>query len=270
MSDTVIATYSDLAARYDEQRNLTSCWGQAADEALGEIHVSPDDRLVVDVGCGTGRALRALAAGAHEHTRFVGVEPAEGMRQLAASTTGPCRNVRIIDGRFEKLPFDRHSIDYLYSIFAFHWTTDLEASVGELSRVLKPDGAMDLFFIGRHNGREFIQATSRIFLRYLGAKGLLEASVMRKQLTLAEAEELFSARFDRSRLRIEEQRRTYFDTLDGHWGWWVRIEGQFVRIPPERRQACDAEVKAALSALNTDRAIPYTLHRLHVSVRHGE
>ena len=33
-------------------------------------------------------------------------------------------NVRIVDGCFESLPLEPHSLDYLYSVLAFHWTTD--------------------------------------------------------------------------------------------------------------------------------------------------
>ena len=34
----------------------------------------------------------------------------------------------VIEGRFESIPLESASIDYLYSVLAFHWTTDLEAS----------------------------------------------------------------------------------------------------------------------------------------------
>ena len=54
---------------------------------------------------------------------------------------------------------DRRTEDtnYLYSIFAFHWVSDVDASVKEVSRVLKPSGEMDLFFIGRDNTRGYTE-----------------------------------------------------------------------------------------------------------------
>ncbi|MGA8100777.1 MAG: hypothetical protein WB869_01410, partial [Candidatus Acidiferrales bacterium] len=60
---------------------------------------------------------------------------------------------------------------------------------------------------------------------------------------------------------------TYYDTLEGHWGWWVRIEGHFLQMPPDTKEACDQEVKAALESLAGERGIPYTIHQLHVKVR---
>jgi hypothetical protein len=90
---------------------------------------------------------------------------------------------------------------------------------------------------------------------------------MRKQLTREEAYQLFEKAFGPPDLSVDESYQTYHDTLEGHWGWWVRIEGQFMRIPPVRREACDREVKSALQCLAGPEGIPYTIHQLHVKVR---
>jgi hypothetical protein len=42
--------------------------------------------------------------------------------------------------------------------------------------------------------------------------------------------------------------------------------GHFVRMPPERKARCDAEIKQALAHLMTDRGIPHAIHLLHVRV----
>jgi hypothetical protein len=69
------------------------------------------------------------------------------------------------------------SIDYLYS-------TDLDASVDELARVLKPTGEMDMTFVGRHNGQEFVRQTTPVFAKYMTPAAMVEAASPRKQLTL--------------------------------------------------------------------------------------
>jgi hypothetical protein len=92
---------------------------------------------------------------------------------------------------------------------------------------------------------------------------------MRKQLTREEAFQLFATTLPRQRLSVEESYETYYDTIEGHLGWWVRIEGQFVRIPADKREACNREVRDALFSLAGDRGIPYTIHRLHVMLRRG-
>ena len=263
----IVETYSRLAHEYDDEANFRSCWGRASERALSSIRLHKDYRLVVDMGCGSGRAIHALAAAAPPHTQFVGIDPAENMCCIAAQKTALQPGVQIRQGSFEKIPLESASVDYLYSILAFHWVTDLAASVAELARVLKPGGEMELFFIGRDNGREFIQKTSGIFLKYMGPALLLDSARLRKQLTREAALQLFASVFDPACLSVEESFRTYYDTLEGHWSWWVRVEGHFVKIPPEKKHECDRDVRAALQALREPEGIPYTIHELHVRVR---
>ena len=88
-------------------------------------------------------------------------------------------------------------------------------------------------------------------------------------MTLEAATGLFRTAFSSPGLRVTESYHTYHDTLEGHWGWWVRIEGQFVSMAPETRKACDREVRGALSDLSTEEGIPYTIHCLHLTIRPG-
>lgn len=263
----IVETYSRLAREYDEEANFLSCWGRASERALSTIRLREHYNLVVDMGCGTGRAIHALASTAQAHTRFIGIDPAENMCRIAAQKAAAQKAVQIRQGAFESIPLETASVDYLYSILAFHWVTDLAASVAEIARVLKPDGEMDLFFIGRDNGREFIQKTSAIFLKYMGPALLLDSARLRKQLTRQAASDLFSKVFESPRLSVQESFTTYYDTLEGHWSWWVRVEGHFVKIPQDKKAACDRDVREALQSLAEPRGIPYTIHELHVKLR---
>ena len=263
----IVETYSRLAREYDEEANFFSCWGRASARALSTIRLRDDYAVVVDMGCGTGRAIQALASAAPPHAQFIGIDPAENMCRIAAQKAAENKAVQIRVGAFEKIPLETASVDYLYSILAFHWVTDLAASVAEIARVLKPNGEMDLFFIGRDNGREFIQKTSAIFLKYMGPALLLDSARLRKQLTREAALELFSKAFEPPRLSVAESFTTYYDTLEGHWSWWVRVEGHFVKIPQEKKTACDREVREALQSLAGPQGIPYTIHELHVKLR---
>jgi len=263
----IVETYSRLSATYDEDLNQHSCWGLSAEKALASLKLKDEYQVVVDVGCGTGRALSQLVSKGRPGIRFIGVDPAERMRNRAYERTRNCPAVSILDGSFEKMSLESASVDYMFSIFAFHWTTDLEAAVREISRVLKPTAEMDLFFIGRNNGREFIRETTPIFLKYMGPALLLDSARMRKQLTREAAFRLFAKTFASPRLSVEESYETYYDTLEGHWGWWVRIEGHFMKIAADKRDDCNHEVREALLSLAREKGIPYTIHRLHVKLR---
>jgi len=267
MLNPVVETYSLLAEKYDDELNLQSCWGRATDRIQSSLLIEDNDQVVVDAGCGTGRALLQLASRSRPNIQFIGIEPAENMRKCALRRIGSRANISILDGCFEQIPLKSQSVDCLFSIFAFHWVTNLRASVQEIRRVLKPNGHADLFFVGRNNGHEFIRKTSPIFLKYMGPARFLESVRMRTQLTRQETVRLFSETFDPRLVSADESYDTYYDSLEGHWGWWVRIEGQFVSMPPERKIACDQEVRKALSDLSTENGIPYTIHCLHLRLR---
>lgn len=266
MTNPVVETYSRLAADYDKESNSQSCWVRAGQKILQSIVLCSQYRLIVDVGCGTGKALAELAAQASPGMSFIGLDPALNMRVLARQRTHDFRQVQIMDGSFEHIPLTSQSVDYLFSIFAFHWATDLDLAVSEIARALRPAAAMDLFFVGRHNGREFIQKTSPIFLKYMGPAQFVQSTKLRKQMTKDEAFILFAKYLEPRRLVIEESYNTYYDTLEGHLGWWVRIEGQFVNIPADKRQQCDSEIKRAIASLQEPRGIPYTIHQMHVTI----
>lgn len=265
--DLIVETYSKLADKYDDEKNLRSCWGRAMHSAIENLSSDSGYRTVADLGCGTGSALVEYSKRVSPEVEIFGFEPAEKMRRFASERARGIPNIRVGDGRFENIPLGDDALDYLWSIMAFHWTTDLERSVAELRRVVRPGGDLDLIFIGRWNGRELIEKTSPIFLRFMGPKLLIESAKLRKQLERAEAETLFAKYFDPSSLSVTESYTTYYDSLEGHWGWWVRIEGQLVKIPAERKAACDEAVRLAMMELDTDQGIPYTLHAIHVRIR---
>ena len=268
-TNPIVETYSRLANQYDDEANLQSCWGRASEKVLDSLRIKDSYRMVLDVGCGTGRALLHLASRSSPEIQFIGVDPATNMCERAARRTASHANIKILTGCFEQIPLESAAVDYLYSSFAFHWVSDAGASVKEVSRVLKPNGEMDLFFIGRDNGREVIQKTTPIFLKYMGPALLLASAQMRKQLKKDAAFELFAKSFPASQLSVEESYDTYYDTLEGHWGWWVRIEGHFMQLPLEKKRQCYQDVRDALLNLAEDHGIPYTIHQLHVKLRRG-
>jgi ubiquinone/menaquinone biosynthesis C-methylase UbiE len=266
-ANPVVTGYSDLASAYDAPANLRSCWGTSTDEIVGGLELRASYRTIADIGCGTGQALEALAERAPNDAELVGVEPAAQMRDRAEVHTRCFPNVRILEGSFESIPLDSASVDYLYSIYAFHWTTDPARGADEVARVLASKGEMDIFFVGPNNGHEFNRVTTPLMRKYMGRAYMAAAAKMQRQISREQALDLFRRVVGQEGLTVEESQRTYYDTLDGHWGWRVRIEGHFSRIPADKRQAFDAEVRDALQGLATERGIPYTIHELRVRLR---
>jgi SAM-dependent methyltransferase len=96
------------------------------------------DRLLVDVGCGTGIASRLFAA---RGWRVVGVEPNADMRTEAEATPAPAGAPppEYRAGRAEATGLPAGCADVVLAAQAFHWFAP-EAALAEFHRLLRPGG----------------------------------------------------------------------------------------------------------------------------------
>lgn len=102
----------------------------------------PEGGTVVDLGCGTGGDLLALAARhADPSARFLGIDAAE--TAIAAATEHAAGDARVsfiqhrLDGR---APLPDASVDAVYSHNLLECLGDSEAFAREVGRVLRPGG----------------------------------------------------------------------------------------------------------------------------------
>lgn len=95
----------------------------------------------------------------------------------------------------------------------------------------------------------------------------MNAALSRQRLTFEATKDAFAPIFGARNLDVSESYHTHYDSLERHWSWWCRIEGQFSSVPEETKAQCDRAVKEAIATLATENGIPYTIHLLHVKVR---
>jgi SAM-dependent methyltransferase len=101
--------------------------------------VLPAGARGVEIGVGSG--LFAHPLGIAE-----GVEPSHAMAERARR-----RGIEVYEGVAEDLPLDSDTYDVVLMVTTMCFVDDLEASVDELSRVLKPDGAIVFGFVDRES-----------------------------------------------------------------------------------------------------------------------
>lgn len=127
-------------------------------------------REVVDLGCGPATQLAQIAA-LNPEIRFHGIDLSPTMLQSAAAHVGALglTNVRFSQGDITKLHFlGDHTADAVISTMALHHLPTmghLETCFDEVTRILKPGGAVYLVDFGRLKSLHSV-----LFFAYMNAK----------------------------------------------------------------------------------------------------
>jgi ubiquinone/menaquinone biosynthesis C-methylase UbiE len=156
-----VQAFDERAASY-ESGWLGQFHRDLADRAVRiALATVPAATRVLDVGSGTGYALRQLAAARPDAQELTGVDAAPGMVRVAQEANGAHETggingaagsfvsqsdgrVRFVQGSAEQLPLDDASVDLVISTTSFdHWV-DQRAGIAECARVLVPGGHLVL------------------------------------------------------------------------------------------------------------------------------
>lgn len=134
--DAVNREYGKLAPDYDQRWSFYI--RATLRETLNRFELHPGERLL-DVGCGTGALLGALAASS-EGVKLHGTDPSSEMLEMARQKLDT--SVVLKPGRADDLPFPDQVFDVVVSTNAFHYFRDPIAAIGEMARVLRPRGRL--------------------------------------------------------------------------------------------------------------------------------
>jgi ubiquinone/menaquinone biosynthesis C-methylase UbiE len=134
-------------ARYDAGRALSPHATHALMELLSR-RVPRPVRLIVDLGCGTGRFTVALSE--EFQAPVVGVEPAANMRATAEAKPHPA-TVRFVPGSAHDIPLQNGAADLVFMSQVFHHLAEPALALGEIRRVLSPAGRLCLRQTTREN-----------------------------------------------------------------------------------------------------------------------
>ncbi len=135
MSPGRAADFAPLAVRYDELRPADSAWWAAIRLLVREGDLV--GRTVLDVGCGTGRLVEALAT--RYDCRVAGVDPTPEMLDVARKRAPP--DVTLETARAEELPFADEAFERVVMTLVVH-LLDRPRAFAEIARVLTPGGRL--------------------------------------------------------------------------------------------------------------------------------
>jgi malonyl-CoA O-methyltransferase len=125
-------------------------------ERLALLRAQP--KLVLDLGCATGRGANALAL-RYPGARVLAVDSSRGMlRAAAASAAG---SVAVVGGEAERLPLQSHCVDLVFANLVLPWCRP-DAVFAEVARVLTQGGAVSFATLGPDSLREVREAFAAV------------------------------------------------------------------------------------------------------------
>lgn len=151
--------------------------------AVDALDVAPD-AVIVDVGCGTGSALRRVAARS-PRGELVGVDPVPRMLEIArerAADHPEAHRIEFREGSAEKLPVGDDHADLVFAFDSIdHWQ-EKATGLAEIRRVLRAGGRLVVVKDGGVPGgtkakREFLNQVASAGLEVLDEQTLGEDDV---------------------------------------------------------------------------------------------
>jgi len=115
--------------------------------AMQALRIGQTDQ-VIDIGCGHGRSLMEIAARA-PLGRSVGIDPSKLMVEIAAKrnrTLIEAGRIDVVLSGVESLPFPDAIFDKALCVHVLYFWKDVDMSLREILRVLKPGGDLALLF----------------------------------------------------------------------------------------------------------------------------
>lgn len=126
--------YADTAAKYDAMQISDQDEHQLALAILSAMIEFHGIKSVLDVGSGTGRALRYLKV-RHPDVRFVGIEPVEALRKVGHAAGLTSEELR--DGDINALNAANGEFDLVCEFAVLHHVPKPEQAVAEMLRVAR-------------------------------------------------------------------------------------------------------------------------------------
>lgn len=128
---------------------LTTIFYQAIHQRLLEFVHLPENALVLDLGCGTGKLLNRLAA-KFPTLLGIGCDLSSEMLRQARRKNKHQTHLIFVRGNAESLPFAQAQFEAVFNTISFLHYPQPATVLSEISRVLRPGGCYYLADYGEH------------------------------------------------------------------------------------------------------------------------
>ena len=137
----VTAVFDSVASQYDLMNDLMSMGIHRIWKRNLMSWMNPSkDKILVDVACGTGDLGKLFLDLTDENCKIYCVDPNSGMISKGKEKLKTYKNIDWLIAPAEKLPIKDSSCDYYTISFGLRNTKNLNKTLAEAHRVLKPGG----------------------------------------------------------------------------------------------------------------------------------
>jgi len=265
---STVDSYSSRGAlAYEDPMNKNFLYGDITVRFIEQIQFHPGERRILDIGCGTGFIFDELGDRfERDDLEGIGVEPAEGMLEIAREKYRDLPRYSYLGGSFEDLPLDDRSVDKIVSTLALHWVKSLEVAGHEMRRVLRDDGSLDILMIAREDGAKFKRAIVNALKKHLSFAQIMRTAVLVQRVTPANVTETFGPIFEGFDLNVVEHRAVVYGTFDEHMKWW-KARSSPVIAEVEDRNAFMEDLRTELEKTSTPDGIPFDTAYLYITAK---
>ncbi len=141
----VQSAFSKWAFNYDQLNNVQMASGLAL-MALIKKHVESFN-CILDLGCGTGQVTKILKEYIFYHRLY-----AMDISPVMTSLSKQCllNNEGCVVGDFDKMPFESHSMDLVFSNMSLQWSFDYAGTLSCIEEILTPGGYLAIAIPSSH------------------------------------------------------------------------------------------------------------------------
>jgi ubiquinone/menaquinone biosynthesis C-methylase UbiE len=265
-----IQSYSSVGAEnYEDPQNKNFLYGAVTAEFINSIEVADDVKTVLDIGCGTGFVFdEKFEEMTSRRIHGIGVEPAKGMLDIARKKYREHELFDWREGTFENLPLPDKSVEKITSTLALHWVESLSVAAKEMSRVLRPNGSMDILMIAKDDGANFKRAIVEALKKHLSFKQIMATALLVQRATTKDVHAAFGPHFPGFEIDVTQHKRIVYGTFEEHMKWWTARSTPVIAEVEDVDQFM-RDLRTEMESKAESKGIPFDAAFLYIRLKSG-
>lgn len=252
---------------YDDPMNQNFLYGKITMEFLDHLEFSPKEKVVLDLGCGTGFIFEYFCSKFKTlDLQGIGVEPAKGMLDIAIEKHKKENFFSYREGSFENIPLKDDSVDKIVSTLALHWVKSLSVAAQEMRRVLRDDGNLNILMIAKDDGEQFKKAIVNALRKHLTFSQIMDTAVLVQRASPKQVKKAFAPYFEGFDIQVDKFTNVVYGSFEEHMKWWkARSSPVIAEVNNKDKFMKDLQVE--LEQIRTTDGIPFDAAYLWIKVR---